>query len=178
MVKILKMGHFILKLKFTESHVGGTVQWTNRWIPRRCGEQSESPPTNAPLSAHAHMFDVAQTLIVLKILKPVRAVVRSTPGSCGCQWISFTSCCPWWINSNCGGIPGGVASESSAPPILSVSTERSHWTTWLSSTEEAKKVLSVGCHSREVMGPEWMWPLVLPCKYFKIEGGKHKISKI
>lgn len=35
------------------------------------------------------------TLIVLKILKPLSAVLIITPGNCRCQWTSFTSFWPW-----------------------------------------------------------------------------------
>lgn len=35
------------------------------------------------------------TLIVLKILKPLSAVLIMTPGNCRCQWTSFTSFWPW-----------------------------------------------------------------------------------
>ena len=65
------------------------------------------------------------TLIVLKMLKPLRAVVISTPGSCGCQWSSFISFCPWWIKRSWGGIPSGV----SLSVAESFSTAKSHWTT-------------------------------------------------
>ena len=37
---------------------------------------------------------------------------------------------------------------------LSGSTERSHWTTWSSSPEDANTVESDGCHSTDVIGPE------------------------
>lgn len=43
------------------------------------------------------------TLIVLKILNPLNAVLMMTPGSCGCQCSSLTSVWPWWMNSSCGG---------------------------------------------------------------------------
>ncbi len=37
------------------------------------------------------------TLIVLKMLKPVSAVLMTRPGTCGCQCSSLISFWPWWL---------------------------------------------------------------------------------
>ena len=59
-----------------------------------------------------------------------------------------------WINRSCGGRvePDADVTFSCSS---SFSTERSHNVIWWSSPEAANTVLSVGCHSTEVMGPLW-----------------------
>ena len=71
------------------------------------------------------------TLMVLNMLKPLRAVVTVTPGNWGCQCSSFTSCCPRWMNNSWGGIfsRSGLTSSSATVSDPSFSTAKSHWTT-------------------------------------------------
>ena len=103
------------------------------------------------------------TLIVLKILKPLWAVLRITPGSCRCQWSSLMSVCPWWINNNCAGTSGSPCEEPAVSE--SRSTPRSHREIWSSEPAAANTELSRGCHSTDVMGAVWClnraagWPL-------------------
>ena len=122
----------------------------------------------ASLSLHnAHASVWNHTLIVLNILNPLCAVLNIVPGICGCQCNSLISVCPWWINNNCGGMDfiWSSTSSSSSPPS-SFSTARSQRVIWSSDPEAANMVLSVGCHSMEVMGAVWCLNLATGGPFF------------
>ena len=59
-----------------------------------------------------------------------------------------------WINKSCGGREEPDA-DVTFSCSSSFSTDRSHNVIWWSSPDAANIVLSVGCHSTEVMGPLW-----------------------
>mmetsp|Transcript_61549 Transcript_61549/g.190631 ORF Transcript_61549/g.190631 Transcript_61549/m.190631 type:complete len:240 (-) Transcript_61549:897-1616(-) len=89
-------------------------------------------------------------LHVLKMLKPLPAVVTHTLGNCGCHRSSLSSRWPWCMKSSCGGkcsAPGGPSR-----PTASSSTAMSHSETESSSHATARTVSSVGCQSTETIG--------------------------
>lgn len=118
--------------------------------------------TTSTVTSHHITSHVHQTLIVLNTLKPECAVLTITPGSCLCQCSSFTSCCPWCINNSCGGTS---TSSLSVTVSVSRSTARSHNVTWSSAPDAANTVLSVWCHSTDVIGAVWCLNTAtgLPC---------------
>ena len=99
------------------------------------------------------MISFTQTLIVRNTLKPFRAVLTIIPGNWGCQWISLMSVWPWWIKSSWGGT--SVFSSLLPSASVSLSTAKSQIEIMSSAPDTANTLLSVGCHSTEVMGAWW-----------------------
>ena len=112
------------------------------------------------------------TLIVRKKLKSLPDVLMITPGSCGCQWSSLISSCPWWMKNSWAGTPG----MSSLRSAFVAST--SHNVSSLSSLEAARTERSWGHHSIEVIGPEWYLNLATVRNEVTAWPGWKQITKI
>lgn len=94
----------------------------------------------------------------MNTLNPLRLVVATQLGICGCHLTSFVSWLPECTKRSWGGIsPSTAPSPAGADaPGPSSSMLRSYtYVPW--SSETAIMDSSVGCHSRDVIGVRWEW---------------------
>ena len=121
---------------------------------------------NKRVHVHAYcsstMHSIYYTLMVLKTLNPLRAVVTSTPGNWGCQWSSLISFCPWWMKRSCGGMPSGVSTSV----LESFSTAKSHCTTCERRRDIRKRKRE---REKESLQVHCVWDEVLPCNCLNLE---------